>query len=67
MEWITQYKENHTVAKRKAHNQRARAETLDRLPVIIDRADDGTPTLKRNKFLIPKDMTLGKSTLLTMG
>jgi GABA(A) receptor-associated protein len=32
----------------------------DRIPVIIDKATKESPSIDRNKFLVPKDITIGQ-------
>jgi GABA(A) receptor-associated protein len=46
---------------RKSESERVVQKYPDRCPVIVDRLDGAiAPTLKKNKYLVPRDLTIGQ-------
>lgn len=55
------YKELVDFEKRKSESTRIRRKHPDRIPVIVDKSRDcSLPTIDKQKFLVPQDMTLGQ-------
>ena len=55
------FKEIHSLEKRKAEADRIRAKYPDRIPIIVEPAENSTlPPLDKKKYLVPADLTIGQ-------
>jgi len=55
------FKEQHDLAKRKQEAQRILSKYPDRLPVIVEKANNSdVPDIDKKKFLVPSDLTVGQ-------
>lgn len=60
MEFITEYKRQTTTRQRREEVMKRKAAHLDRVPVIVDRANTEVAKLDRNKYLVPGDITFAQ-------
>lgn len=55
------FKETHSFEKRSLESARVKQKYPDRVPVIVERADNtDVPDIDKSKFLIPVDLTVGQ-------
>ena len=54
------YQQQHNLAERQAEFARISTRHVDRVPIIIEPASKKCPNLDKNKFLAPKDITVGQ-------
>jgi GABA(A) receptor-associated protein len=57
---MSEFKKNHPFEKRKAEALRIKAKYPDRIPVIIENADNTLRKLDKKKYLVPMDLTAGQ-------
>ena len=60
MEFITLFRTQHTWETLLSQSQSIRVKYANRIPVIVDRFNTQLPYLKKNKFLVPLDATVGQ-------
>jgi len=54
------FKERYTFEERKHVANQVMAKYPDRLPIIVHRVNSTIPDIEKHKFLVPKDITMGK-------
>jgi GABA(A) receptor-associated protein len=54
------YRSTTTVDERRATCTKLRVAHPNHVPAIVERGDTDTPAMSREKFLLPKDMTVGQ-------
>ncbi|KAJ6737907.1 MICROTUBULE-ASSOCIATED PROTEINS 1A/1B LIGHT CHAIN 3-RELATED [Salix koriyanagi] len=55
------FKLDHTLERRQAEASRIREKYLDRVPVIVERAErSDIPDIDKKKYLVPADLTVGQ-------
>jgi len=54
------YKRESTQQERSKESERLRAQFPDRVPVIVEPADERQPPVDKRKFLVPADLTVGQ-------
>lgn len=54
------FKKNHPMEKRLLESKRIVDKYPDRIPVILECSDKSLPKLDKQKYLIPKDLTIGQ-------
>jgi GABA(A) receptor-associated protein len=59
---MSSFKEKYNLDKRLGESTRIMQKYPDRLPVIVENSEnsDLIPTLDKNKYLVPSDMTIGQ-------
>ena len=55
-----EYKSKTSLLERTVESQRVLFKYPDRIPVIIESNDPKIPKLSKNKYLVPKDLTIGQ-------
>ncbi|XP_075508670.1 autophagy-related protein 8f-like [Primulina tabacum] len=55
------FREEHDLAKRRAEAARIREKYPDRIPVIVEKAENSSiPNIDKKKYLVPVDLTVGQ-------
>ncbi|XP_073132967.1 autophagy-related protein 8f-like [Henckelia pumila] len=55
------FREEHDLAKRRAEAARIREKYPDRIPVIVEKAENSAiPIIDKKKYLVPADLTVGQ-------
>ncbi|XP_073285590.1 autophagy-related protein 8f-like [Primulina huaijiensis] len=55
------FREEHDLAKRRAEAARIREKYPDRIPVIVEKAENSSiPNIDKKKYLVPADLTVGQ-------
>lgn len=54
------YKIENALVKRVLESQNILFKYPDRIPVIVETFSTSTPTLSKNKFIVPKDLSVGQ-------
>lgn len=59
---MTSFREKFPLEKRRKESERILAKYPDRIPVIVERAKNNieVPKIDRNKYLVPRDLTLSQ-------
>ncbi len=63
MEYIENWKTTNTIDKRKEESKRL-ITRYERVPIVVDRADNNGPVIMNHKFLVPNDITVGQFLIL---
>ena len=54
------FKSKHTIEKRKIESDRIMEKYPDRVPIILERANDSIVEINKTKYLVPNDLTVGQ-------
>jgi GABA(A) receptor-associated protein len=60
MEYIKEFYKTKPIDVQRQESDKLRAKHPDRIPVIVDRANNYTAKLDKNKYLVPTDLTVGQ-------
>ena len=58
--YVSQYKQTHPFEKREAESRSISCKYPDRVPVVCERFGDDIPLLDKNKYLVPKELTVSQ-------
>lgn len=61
MSHISDFKKKYTLEERLQETKRIREKYPDRIPIIIEKSANSTvPDINKNKYLVPKEITIGQ-------
>ncbi|GAH29169.1 unnamed protein product [marine sediment metagenome] len=60
MEYIIEFQDKYNIDSRYKLSQSVKRSQPGRVPVIIDRRSEKDPTLDKNKYLVPRDISVAK-------